>query len=65
MLFYWRLDGGEIRPHPMEALEVGFSPLDQIPEPLHGTSRKWITLAREFHFEGRVEAYFDPLVSPT
>ncbi len=61
LLFYCRLDGGEIRPHPLEALEVGFFPLEQIPEPLHATSRKWITLAREFHFEGRVEAYFDPV----
>jgi ADP-ribose pyrophosphatase YjhB (NUDIX family) len=60
MLFYCRLEGGEIRPHPLEALEAGFFPLDQIPEPLHSTNRHWVTLAREFHFEGRVEAYFDP-----
>jgi ADP-ribose pyrophosphatase YjhB (NUDIX family) len=59
ILFYCRLEGGEIRPHPLEALEVGFFPLDQIPEPLHSTNRQWITLAREFHFEGRLEAYFD------
>ena len=61
MLFYCRLEGGELRPHPMEALEVGFFPLERIPEPLHGPSREWITLAREFHFEGRIEAYFNPL----
>jgi ADP-ribose pyrophosphatase YjhB (NUDIX family) len=61
MLFYCRLDGGEIKPHPLEALDVRFFPLDRLPEDLHGTSRKWITLAREFHFEGRVEPYFDPL----
>jgi ADP-ribose pyrophosphatase YjhB (NUDIX family) len=61
MLFYCRLEGGEITPHPLETLEVGFFPLDQLPENLHGTSRKWITLAREFHFEGRIEPYFDPL----
>jgi ADP-ribose pyrophosphatase YjhB (NUDIX family) len=59
ILFYCRLEGGEIRPHPLEALEVGFFPLDQMPEPLHGTNRQWITLARKFHFEGRLEAYFD------
>jgi ADP-ribose pyrophosphatase YjhB (NUDIX family) len=59
LLFYCRLDGGEIRPHPLEALAVGFFPLSQIPEPLHGPNRQWITLAREFHFEGRLEAYFD------
>ena len=59
LLFYCRLDGGEIRPHPLEALEVGFFAFDQIPEPLHSPNRQWIRLAREFHFEGRFEAYFD------
>ena len=61
ILFYCRLDGGEIRPHPLETLEVGFFPPDRTPEPMHGASRKWMALAREFHFEGRVEAYFDPV----
>jgi ADP-ribose pyrophosphatase YjhB (NUDIX family) len=60
-LFYCRLDGGELKPHPLEALAAGFYPLDRLPEPLHGVSRIWITLAREFHFHGRVEPYFDPL----
>jgi ADP-ribose pyrophosphatase YjhB (NUDIX family) len=61
ILFYCRLEGGEIRPHPLEALEVGFFALNGIPEPLHSANRRWIKLAREFHFEGRVEPYFDPL----
>jgi ADP-ribose pyrophosphatase YjhB (NUDIX family) len=61
MLFYCRLDGGAITPHPLETLDVGFFPLGRLPEPLHGRDRKWIALARDFHFEGRVEAYFDPL----
>jgi ADP-ribose pyrophosphatase YjhB (NUDIX family) len=60
ILFYCRLKGGEIRPHPLEVLEVGFFPLDGMPEPLHSPNRGWITLAREFHFEGRIEPYFDP-----
>jgi ADP-ribose pyrophosphatase YjhB (NUDIX family) len=60
MLFYCRLDGGAMKPHPLETLDAGFFPLDQLPEPLHGLDRKWIALAREFHFEGRVESYFDP-----
>jgi ADP-ribose pyrophosphatase YjhB (NUDIX family) len=59
ILFYCRLDGGEIRPHPLEVLEVGFFPFEQIPEPLHSPHRQWIRLAREFHFEGRLDAYFD------
>jgi ADP-ribose pyrophosphatase YjhB (NUDIX family) len=61
MLFYCRIEGGELRPHPLEARDLGFFPLDKLPQPLHGTSRKWIKLAHEFHFEGRIETYFDPL----
>jgi len=61
MLFYCRLDGGALRLHPLETLDAGFFALGRLPEPLHGLDRKWIGLAREFHFEGRVEAYFDPL----
>jgi ADP-ribose pyrophosphatase YjhB (NUDIX family) len=57
--FYCRLIGGEPRRHPLEVKDMGFFPLDKLPEPLHGKDRKWIQLAREFHFEGRVEPYFD------
>ena len=60
ILFYCQLEGGEVRPHPLEVTEVGFFPLDRIPEPLHSPNRIWISLAREFHFGGRVEPYFDP-----
>lgn len=59
ILFYCNLEGGKIRPHPLEVLEARFFPLDKIPEPLHSVNRTWIKLAREFHFEGRVEPYFD------
>jgi len=45
----------------LEALTAGFFPLERLPEPLHGIDRKWIGLAREFHFEGRRETYFDPI----
>jgi ADP-ribose pyrophosphatase YjhB (NUDIX family) len=61
LLFYCRLEGGALTLHPLETLDAGFFPLDRLPEPLHGLDRKWIGLAREFHFEGRVEPYFDPL----
>ena len=60
-LFYCRIEGGELRPNPLEALEAGFFALEQLPEPLHGSDRKWIGLAREFHFDGRRETYFDPI----
>jgi ADP-ribose pyrophosphatase YjhB (NUDIX family) len=61
-LFYCRIEGGALKPNPLEALAAGFFPLERLPEPLHGMDRKWIGLAREFHFEGRRETYFDPLV---
>jgi hypothetical protein len=50
-----------LKPNPLEALAAAFFPLDSLPEPMHGVDRKWIRLAREFHFEGRVAPYFDPL----
>jgi len=61
LLFDCAIEGGEVAPNPLEALESGFYPLGALPEPLHGMDRKWIRLAREFHFEGRSEAFFDPL----
>ena len=61
LLFECEIEGGEIAPNPLEALEAGFYPLETLPEPLHGMDRKWIRLAREFHFEKRIEAFFDPL----
>ncbi len=61
LLFECEIEGGEIAPNPLEALAAGFYPLDALPEPLHGMDRKWIRLAREFHFEKRVAAFFDPL----
>ncbi len=61
MLFYCRIVGGELKPNPLEAFAAGFFPLEQLPEPMHGVDRKWIALAREFHFEGRLAPYFDPL----
>jgi ADP-ribose pyrophosphatase YjhB (NUDIX family) len=59
VLFYCRILGGEPRRNPLEVKELGFFSLDSLPQPLHGKDRKWIQLAREFHFDGRVEPYFD------
>ena len=59
ILFYCRIVGGEPRRHPLEVKDLGFFTLDELPRPLHGKDRKWINLAREFHFDGRVEPYFD------
>jgi ADP-ribose pyrophosphatase YjhB (NUDIX family) len=60
-LFYCRIEGGEFKLHPLEAIQAGFFPLERLPEPLHGLDRRWIRLAHEFHFSGRTEAYFDQL----
>jgi len=59
ILFYCRIVGGAPRRHPLEVKDLGFFTLDELPRPLHGKDRKWIELAREFHFDGRVEPYFD------
>lgn len=61
LLFDCAIEGGELAPNPLEALEAGFYPLQALPEPLHGLDRKWIRLAEEFHFKERIEAFFDPL----
>lgn len=61
MLFECEIEGGELVPNPLEALEAGFYPLDALPQPLHGFDRRWIDLAREVRFEGRTETYFDPI----
>jgi ADP-ribose pyrophosphatase YjhB (NUDIX family) len=61
ILFYCRILGGTLATHPLETLDVGFFPLDRLPEPMHGVDRKWIALAREFHFERRIAPWFDPL----
>jgi ADP-ribose pyrophosphatase YjhB (NUDIX family) len=61
LLFECVIEGGELAPNPLEALEARFFPLEALPEPLHGSDRKWIYLAKEFHFEGRREAFFDEL----
>jgi ADP-ribose pyrophosphatase YjhB (NUDIX family) len=61
LLFECSIEGGELAPNPLEALAAGFYPLEALPEPLHGLDKKWIRLAREFHFEQRSEAFFDPL----
>jgi ADP-ribose pyrophosphatase YjhB (NUDIX family) len=63
MLFDCAIEGGELAPNPLEALEAGFYTLENLPQPLHGLDRKWIQLAREFHFDGRTEAFFDLLES--
>lgn len=65
MLFYCSVEGGELRPSPLEALDARFFALDNLPRELHREDLRWVALAREFHFEGRVEPFFDRLESAT
>jgi ADP-ribose pyrophosphatase YjhB (NUDIX family) len=58
LVFHCRAVGGELRPHPLETLDVGWFPRDAMPEPLAGGAR-WVDLAFAA-IDGKVErAYFD------
>ncbi len=58
LVFHCRAVGGELRPHPLETLDVGFFARDALPEPLAGAAR-WVDLAFAA-IDGKVErAYFD------
>ena len=61
VLFYCTREGGALRPSPLEALDARFFPIDELPSPLHGKDPRWLALAREFHFAGRTETYFDTI----
>jgi hypothetical protein len=59
MLFYCRIAGGELQHNPLETVDAGFFSLDAMPQPMHADDRRWIAVAREFHFDGRIEPFFD------
>jgi ADP-ribose pyrophosphatase YjhB (NUDIX family) len=61
LLFYCAIVGGELKPNPLEANEAGFFHLDRLPEPLHRPDRGWVEVARQFHLNGRLDPYFDPV----
>lgn len=59
LVFHCRAVGGELRPHPLETLDVGFFARDAMPEPLAGGAR-WVDLAFAA-IDGKVErSFFDP-----
>lgn len=53
LVFHCRMLGGELRPHPLETLDVGFFARDALPEPLAGGA-KWVDLAFAA-IDGKVE----------
>jgi ADP-ribose pyrophosphatase YjhB (NUDIX family) len=59
ILFYCRLDGGELRRHPVETLDIGFFSRDQLPEPLYIKRTDWFDHAWAAHRGERMETYFD------
>jgi ADP-ribose pyrophosphatase YjhB (NUDIX family) len=63
LVFYCKMTGGALKPHPLETEDVGFFSRDSLPEPLAGAAR-WVDLAFAA-IEGRqVNAVFDAPRTP-
>lgn len=60
LVFYCRLDGGELALRPHEALNGGFFARDALPSPLARAGRGWVEHAWAAHHGELREAYFDP-----
>lgn len=59
IVFYCRLEGGELRPHPVETLAAGFFGREALPEPLLRTSTDWVDHAWAAHRDECYIPYFD------
>ncbi len=59
VVFYCRLDGGELRPHPVETRGAGFFAREALPAPLIRASVPWIEHAWAVHRGGNVQTFFD------
>ncbi len=59
IVFYCRLDGGKLEPHPVETRGAGFFSRDALPQPLLRTKTDWVEQAWSAHRGGCVQAYFD------
>jgi len=59
LTFYCRLDGGELKPHPLEVLDLGFFARDRLPEPLAREGIPWIEHVFAAHHGELREPYFD------
>ncbi|HEX7588017.1 MAG TPA: NUDIX hydrolase N-terminal domain-containing protein [Anaerolineae bacterium] len=60
IVFECRLDGGEMRPHPPETLDVGFFDRDHMPQPVYQNRTDHLERAWAMHRGEIVEPYFDP-----
>ena len=59
LVFHCRAVGGELAPHPMETSDVGWFPLDALPEPL-ATASAWGEMAFAALRGEPAPAHFDP-----
>ncbi len=59
IVFYCRLDGGKLQPHPVETQGAGFFPLNALPSPIIRERFDLIDLAMAAHRGEQVEPYFD------
>ena len=57
--FYCQLDGGELKPHPVETRGAGFFPLDALPQPTYRRKPDWIDHALAMHRGEKTDTYFD------
>lgn len=60
IMFYCRLDGGELEPHPVETQGAGFFSLDALPQPMYRKRPDWIDHAWAAHQGEQTETFFDP-----
>lgn len=61
LVFYCRLDGGEISIRPHEALNAGFFRRDALPTPLAHAQQNWVEHAWAAHQGKLIETYFDKI----
>jgi ADP-ribose pyrophosphatase YjhB (NUDIX family) len=59
LIFYCRLDGGELAIHPHEALNAGFFARDALPKPLAHAEQDWVEHAWAARRGELVSPYFD------
>lgn len=61
IVFYCRLDGGELHLHPTEVLDAGYFARDALPAPLFVSHTNWLDHAWAVHRGNQTETYFDPV----
>ncbi len=59
LIFYCRLDGGELKIRPHEALQAGFYARNVLPEPLARVGQGWVEHAFAAHRGELISPYFD------